>query len=148
MSMTPMIFPDINALLNCTAFVLLLFGRRMIATGRIQAHKRFMLSTLVVSCLFLVSYLTYHATYGSQTFWGTGWVRTVYLVILGTHTVCAAAIVPMALITARRGLKRQDVLHKQIARWTFPVWLYVSVTGVIIYLMLYQFRPGGVDSLT
>lgn len=146
--MTPMIFPDINALLNCTALVLLLLGRRMIAKGRIQTHKKFMLSTLGVSCLFLISYLTYHSLYDSQPFWGTGWIRTTYLLILATHTVCAAAIVPMALITARRGLKREDVLHKQIARWTFPVWLYVSITGVVIYLMLYQFRPGGVDSLT
>lgn len=146
--MTPMIFPDINALLNCTAFVLLLLGRRMIAKGRIQTHKKFMLSTLGVSSLFLISYLTYHSLYDSQPFWGTGWIRTAYLLILATHTVCAAAIVPMAIITARRGLKREDVLHKQIARWTFPVWLYVSITGVVIYLMLYQFRPGGVDSLT
>lgn len=146
--MTPMIFPDVNAFLNCTAFVLLLLGRRMIAKGRITEHRRFMLSTLGVSCLFLISYLTYHTLYGSQPFWGTGWIRTVYLGILATHTVCATAIVPMALITARRGLKRQDVLHKQIARWTFPIWLYVSVTGVLIYLLLYQFRPGGVGSLT
>ncbi len=146
--MTPMIFPDVNALLNFTAFVLLLLGRRMIATGRVEAHRRFMISTFGVSCLFLISYLTYHATYGSQPFWGTGWIRTAYLVILGTHSVCAAAIVPMVLVTLRRGLKRQDVLHKRIARWTYPVWLYVSVTGVVIYVMLYQFRPGGVGSLT
>jgi uncharacterized membrane protein YozB (DUF420 family) len=146
--MTPYLFPDINAALNLTATILLLMGRRMIAQRRIDAHRRFMIGTFSVSCLFLVSYLTYHSLYGSQPFWGTGWVRTLYLAILGTHSLCAAAIVPLVLITLRRGLKREDSRHRKIARWTYPVWLYVSVTGVVIYLMLYQFRPGGPGSLT
>lgn len=146
--MTPFLFPDINALLNLTATVLLLFGRRMISQKRIDMHKRFMIATFATSCLFLVSYLTYHSLYGSQSFWGSGWLKGLYLAILGTHSVCAAAIVPMVLITLKRGLKREDGLHKRIARWTYPVWLYVSVTGVLIYVMLYQLRPGGPGSLS
>lgn len=97
-----------------------------------------MIAVFVVSALFLTSYLVYHYQHGSQPFQGQGWVRPVYFSILFTHTVLAMAVVPMALMSLRRGLKRMDEQHRKIARWTYPVWLYVSVTGVVIYLMLYQ----------
>lgn len=97
-----------------------------------------MISTFVVSCLFLVSYLTYHAIHGTTRFPGEGWLRPVYFTILITHTFCAAAIVPLAIITLRRGLRNAIDKHKQLARWTYPIWMYVSVTGVVIYLLLYH----------
>ncbi len=130
--------PLVNALLNSTSAILLFLGHRFMKQGRIQAHRSCMISVFVVSGLFLTSYLVYHYQHGSEPFQGQGWVRPVYFAILFTHTVLATAIVPMALITLRRGLKRMDNLHRKIARWTYPVWLYVSVTGVVIYLMLYQ----------
>ena len=139
--MSPGTLPALNAVLNATAAILLVVGHHMIKTGRVEIHRKCMISAVVVSCLFLASYLTYHSMYGSQPFWGTGWVRTVYLIILGTHSVCAAAVVPLVLVTLVRGLKRQDARHKRLARWTYPVWIYVSVTGVVVYLMLYQLKP-------
>jgi len=139
--MSPGTLPALNAVLNATAAILLVVGHHMIKTGRVEIHRKCMISAVVVSCLFLASYLTYHWMYGSQPFWGTGWVRTVYLIILGTHSVCAAAVVPLVLVTLVRGLKRQDASHKRLARWTYPVWIYVSVTGVVVYLMLYQLKP-------
>ena len=130
--------PLVNALLNSTSAILLVLGHRFMKQGRIDAHKQCMIAVFFVSGLFLTSYLFYHYQHGSEPFQGQGWVRPVYFSILLTHTVLATAIVPMAIITLLRGLKRKDALHRKIARWTYPVWLYVSVTGVVIYLMLYQ----------
>jgi uncharacterized membrane protein YozB (DUF420 family) len=130
--------PTLNACLNATSAVLLVLGRLAIARGDRAAHKRFMISTMGVSVAFLVSYLVFHALRGSTPFTGTGTVRTVYFTILVTHSILAAAVVPMAIITLRRGLAAAYPLHRAIARWTFPVWLYVSVTGVVVYLMLYH----------
>jgi uncharacterized membrane protein YozB (DUF420 family) len=132
------LLPTINACLNATSAILLLSGRLAIARGDRAAHKRFMISTMAVSVAFLVSYLTYHALRGSTPFTGTGAVRTLYFAILVSHSILAAAVVPMAIITLRRGLAAKYPLHRAIARWTFPVWLYVSVTGVVVYLMLYH----------
>ena len=131
--------PTLNAILNGTAAVLLLAGWWNIRRGRIEIHRRYMIAAFTASVLFLVSYVTYHAQAGSRPFGGAGWLRPLYFTILLTHIALAAAIVPLALITLTRGLRREDVRHRRIARWTLPVWLYVSVTGVVIYLMLYRF---------
>lgn len=130
--------PALNATLNGTAALLLAAGYVLIRTGRQEAHKRCMLGALTASVLFLVSYVIYHANTGSRPFPGTGPVRIVYFTILITHVVLAVMIVPLALITANRGLRAQFDRHVRIARWTLPLWLYVSVTGVVIYLMLYR----------
>lgn len=130
--------PALNATLNGTAALLLAAGYVLIRTGRQEAHKRCMLGALTASVFFLVSYVIYHANTGSRPFPGTGPVRIVYFTILITHVVLAVTIVPLALITANRGLRAQFDRHIRIARWTLPLWLYVSVTGVVIYLMLYR----------
>ncbi len=131
--------PTVNALLNGAAAVLLVSARVLIGRNRVQAHKRVMIAAFATSSVFLVNYLTYHALiHGSKHFTGQGWVRSVYFSILTSHTILAAAIVPLVLITLSRGLRRSDLRHRAIARWTFPLWLYVSVTGVVIYLMLYH----------
>jgi len=130
--------PALNAILNATAAVFLSAGYMQIRRGRIEVHKRFMLAALTTSALFLISYLVYHANTGSRPFPGDGVVRLVYFTILITHVVLAAVILPLALITASRGLRAQYDRHVRIARWTLPLWIYVSVTGVVIYLMLYQ----------
>jgi putative membrane protein len=132
--------PTLNAALNTLCTVLLVVAYRPIRAGRIDQHRRTMLAAFTTSVLFLISYVTYHAQIGSKPFPGTGFVRTAYFVILIPHVILAAAVVPMALVTLRRGLRRDDVRHRAIARWTFPIWLFVSVTGVIVYLMLYCFR--------
>ncbi len=130
--------PALNATLNGTAALLLAAGYVLIRTGRQEAHKQCMLGALTASVFFLVSYVIYHANTGSRPFPGTGPVRIVYFTILITHVVLAVTIVPLALITANRGLRAQFDRHIRIARWTLPLWLYVSVTGVVIYLMLYR----------
>ena len=130
--------PAVNATLNATSAVLLTTGYTLIRRGRIQQHKRVMIAAFCVSVAFLVSYLVYHAQVGSVRFRGTGPIRTTYLGILLTHTVLAAAVPFLAVITLVRGLRRKDSRHRAIARWTLPIWLYVSVTGVIVYLMLYK----------
>ena len=130
--------PAVNAALNGTSLVLLLLGFWNIKRGKKEAHRLCMGSAFLVSILFLACYLWYHAHIGSKPFPGQGWVRPVYFTILLTHTVLAAAIVPLVLVTLSRGLKRQDARHRALARWTLPIWMYVSVTGVVIYLMLYQ----------
>ena len=135
------VLPVVNAVLNATAATLLLIGHRFIKKGNRKAHRKTMISVVVVSGLFLVSYLTYHSIHGSQPFQGTGWARILYFTILVSHSILAAATVPLALITLVRGLRERFDSHKKIARWTYPIWLYVSVTGVIIYLMLYQLFP-------
>lgn len=130
--------PALNATLNGLSALLLATGYVLIRRGRRDLHKQFMLAALATSSLFLVSYVIYHANTGSRPFQGTGVVRPIYFAILITHVILAAVIVPLALTTAIRGLKAQYRLHRAIARWTLPLWLYVSVTGVVIYLMLYQ----------
>lgn len=135
------IFPAINASLNATSALLIVVGRVLIAKKLVAAHRRTMIAAVSVSALFLCSYLFYHffVVAGMVTrFQGTGWARTVYFSILLTHTVLAVAVVPMVLVTLWRGLKGNFDKHRRIARWTFPVWLYVSVTGVLVYFMLYR----------
>ena len=133
--------PALNAMLNGTAAILLLRGYALIRAGRRAEHKRFMIAAVCVSALFLISYLTYHAQVGAVYFQKTGLLRAVYLTILFTHTVLAAAVPVLAIITLRRALKAEKTdkfySHRRIARWTLPIWIYVSVTGVVVYLMLY-----------
>ena len=131
-------FPAINATLNGTSAILLVSGRWFIAQKQIAAHRACMITALVTSSLFLVCYLYYHYHVGSVHFPGTGLWRTVYFTILISHTLLAMTVVPLVLITLSRALKNRFPQHRAIARWTFPIWLYVSVTGVIVYLMLYQ----------
>jgi uncharacterized membrane protein YozB (DUF420 family) len=130
--------PALNATLNGIAGVFLLAGFYFIRTRQIARHRASMLAAFATSTLFLISYLIYHANVGSRPFTGQGAIRLVYFTVLITHIVLAAAIVPMALVTLRRGLIRDDARHRRIAKITWPIWMYVSVTGVIIYLMLYQ----------
>ena len=130
--------PALNATLNAIAAVLLVAGYVMIRRGNIAAHKRIMLSAFATSALFLTSYLIYHANIGSRPFTGQGPIRIVYFTILITHVILAAAILPMALITLNHALRERFERHVPIARWTLPIWLYVSVTGVLVYWMLYR----------
>jgi uncharacterized membrane protein YozB (DUF420 family) len=133
--------PLINATLNGIATVLLITGYIFIRQYKVRAHNQVMLAAFVVSCVFLVCYLIHHYNAGLVTFDKRGWVRDVYLWILGTHTVLAAITPVLAVITLRRGLLRRFESHKAIAKWTVPVWLYVSVTGVVVYVLLYQVEP-------
>ena len=135
--MTP-VLPAVNAVLNATSAVLLVWGYRLIRRKRIQTHRKVMTTAFVASCLFLVCYVIYHVQVGSVPFQRTGAIRTVYLGILATHTVLAAAVPVLAIITLRRGLAGRYDRHRAIARWTLPIWLYVSVTGVVVYVMLYR----------
>ena len=130
--------PAMNATLNGVASTFLIAGYVFIRNGRRDAHRLCMLSALTTSALFLVSYVVYHANAGSVRFQGTGVIRAVYFAVLVPHVILAATILPLALITTARGLRGDFVRHVRIARWTLPVWLYVSVTGVIVYVMLYQ----------
>ena len=133
--------PHLNAVLNTTSALLLLSGYRFIRLGRIQAHRNCQVTAVVTSSLFLISYLTYHYYHGATRFAGQGIVRPVYFTILITHTILAVVIVPMIIVTLYRAARADFVRHRRIARWTLPLWLYVSVTGVIVYLMLYQIYP-------
>jgi putative membrane protein len=133
--------PALNALLNGTSAILLLLGHSLIKRKLITAHRRVMIAAFAVSSFFLASYLIYHAHVGSVRFLGTGWVRPVYFTILISHTILAATVVPLVLITLARGLRGNFERHRAIARWTYPIWLYVSVTGVVVYLMLYRLYP-------
>ncbi|HVS87213.1 MAG TPA: DUF420 domain-containing protein [Candidatus Acidoferrum sp.] len=128
----------LNASLNGTSAILLAGGYAAIRSGKIAVHKAFMISAFTVSSVFLISYLVYHARVGSVHFQGQGWIRPVYFVLLGSHTILAAVIVPMILITLRRAWLEQFDRHRLIARWTLPLWFYVSVTGVIVYFLLYH----------
>jgi uncharacterized membrane protein YozB (DUF420 family) len=130
--------PSINATLNAITTVLLLCGYVLIRQRKPQLHKRFMLAAFVTSCVFLTCYLIYHAQVGSVHYPKTGLIRTVYLSILTTHTALAATVPPLAIVTLRRGLTARFDPHRKIARWTLPIWLYVSVTGVVVYVMLYR----------
>ena len=129
--------PTLNAILNGSGFVLLLSGFYFIKHGNITAHKMCMLSAFFLSVLFIISYLIYHFNVGSVRFERTGLIRQIYLIILVSHTILAVVNVPLVLITIYRAWKENFTRHVKIARWTLPIWLYVSVTGVIIYLMLY-----------
>ena len=130
--------PAVNATLNATSAILLSMGYYFIRRKNTAAHKRCMLAAFGASLLFLTSYLFYHSQVGSVRFTGTGWIRGLYFTILTSHTILAATIVPLAIITLSRAWKARFEKHKRIARWTLPVWFYVSVTGVIIYWMLYK----------
>lgn len=132
------IFPQINATLNGTTAILLLIGRNFIRHGRMAAHRVVMIAAIVLSMLFLTSYLYYHYHVGSVRFQGQGWSRPLYFSILISHTTLAVVIVPMVIITLSRALRERFDRHRAIARWTFPLWMYVSVTGVIVYFMLYH----------
>ena len=130
--------PALNATLNGVAALFLLAGYAFIKRRQIGAHRACMLSACAASALFLVSYVIYHANAGSKPFPGTGGARVVYFVILITHVVLAAVILPMAIVTLSRALRERFDLHVPLARWTLPIWLYVSVTGVVIFVMLYR----------
>ncbi len=138
------IFPVINATLNGTSGVLLFIGRSFIKRGRMTAHRNFMIAAFTSSILFLTSYLYYHISLrlhggsGGVHFQGQGWARPVYFTILISHTILAVVIVPLVIITLSRGLRSRFDKHRAIARWTYPLWMYVSVTGVVIYFMLYH----------
>jgi uncharacterized membrane protein YozB (DUF420 family) len=131
--------PAVNATLNGTSAVLLSSGYVLIRQGKQDTHKKVMLTAFTVSILFLISYLFYHSQVGSVHYPHTGTLRVIYLTILTSHTILAAMVPVLAIITLRRALKNKFDRHRRIARWTLPIWLYVSVTGVIVYLMLYQF---------
>ena len=130
--------PSVNAALNATAAVLLVWGYTLIRRKRIQTHRKVMLAAFATSSLFLICYIVYHGQVGSVHFPKTGAIRTVYLSILGTHTLLAATVPVLAIITLSRALGGRFDKHRKIARWTLPIWLYVSVTGVVVYLMLYH----------
>ena len=132
------LLPTLNAILNASSGILVLFGYRNIKRSNESVHKRLMLSAMGVSALFFASYLFYHWEVGSVKFQGSGIIRTFYFTLLISHTVLAVTIVPMVLRTAYLALKGKFSEHKKIAKWTFPIWVYVSVTGVMVYLMLYQ----------
>jgi len=130
--------PALNACLNSISAILLAAGYFFIRRRQIERHRLAMTAAFVTSCLFLVSYLVYHYNVGSVPFAKQGWVRPVYFTILITHVVLAATIVPLALITLNNAWRKRFDKHRRIARWTWPLWMYVSVTGVVIYVMLYQ----------
>ena len=130
--------PGVNATLNGLATVLLITAWVLVKRRRLVAHRNFMIAALVCSAVFLTSYLVYHAQVGSVRFTKQGTIRTIYFTILLTHTVLAVAIVPMVLVTLSRGLSARYDKHRSIARWTLPLWMYVSITGVVVYWMLYR----------
>ena len=136
--------PALNAVLNATSAVLLVAGYLFIRRRKVAQHKFCMLSAFGVSCVFLVSYLTLRYYAGMTRFPGQGWIRPVYFTILTSHTILAAAIVPLALVTLSRAFRARFDRHVRIARWTLPLWLYVSVTGVLVYWILYHLFPPGV----
>lgn len=133
--------PALNAGLNTASFLLLLSGYLFIRRRRVEAHRACMLAACAVSVAFLISYLTYHFQVGSVRFGAQGWVRPLYFAILITHTILAAAVVPLVLVTLARAWKKKFEAHRAIARLTLPVWMYVSITGVVVYLILYRLFP-------
>ncbi len=133
--------PALNALLNSSSAIFLAAGYVQIRRRRIPSHRACMFIAFGCSVVFLASYVIYHLHAGVIAFTGQGWIRPVYFTLLGTHTVLAIAIVPLALITLSRALTRKFDRHRRIARWTLPIWMYVSVTGVIVYLLLYRLYP-------
>ena len=139
--MTVYDLPLVNASLNATATVLLLIARNKIKHRDIGTHKNIMIAAFAVSIVFLICYLIYHYNVLSVPFRDPSWFRPIYLTLLVTHVILAASVPVLAVITLRRGLKREDRMHKRIAKYTYPIWLYVSITGVVIYLLLYQIFP-------
>jgi len=135
------VLPHLNACLNASSFVLLSSGYFFIRRKNVKAHRTCQISALTASVVFLISYVVYHQHHGVTKFAGQGMARPIYFVILTTHTFLAALIVPFVIITVRRAMRRDFIRHKQIARWTLPMWLYVSITGVVVYLMLYHLYP-------
>jgi uncharacterized membrane protein YozB (DUF420 family) len=130
--------PTLNATLNASSAVFLTLGYFFIRSRRIQAHKACMLGAFACSTVFLVSYVLYHLRVGSVAFQGQGWIRPVYFTLLTSHTLLAVTVVPLALVTLARALRGSFEMHRRIARWALPVWLYVSATGVIVYFLLYH----------
>jgi len=130
--------PAVNATLNAISGILLLIGYGLIRARKIALHRRFMIAAFVASSLFLVCYIVYHAQVGSVRFTRHGFVRPLYFTILITHVTLAAVVLPLAIVTLSRGLAAKYAVHRKVARWTFPIWLYVSVTGVLVYVLLYQ----------
>jgi putative membrane protein len=135
------VLPHLNAALNASSFILLTSGYFFIRRGRVIAHRNCQLSALTASILFLISYVVYHAHHGTTRFAGQGMARTAYFTILTTHTILAVVIVPFVIVTLRRALRGDFLRHRALARWTLPMWLYVSITGVVVYLMLYHLYP-------
>lgn len=135
--------PTLNAILNATSGILIVIGYSFIRRGRVAAHRACMIGAVTSSTLFLISYLVYHVGFkaGVTRFTGTGWVRPFYFTILISHTILAVTIVPFIIVTLTRALRGQFLRHRAVARWTFPMWLYVSITGVVVYLMLYHIFP-------
>ena len=133
--------PHVNACLNSTSAILLLTGYTFIRRRNVVAHRTCQVAALAISILFLASYLTYHFNHGATRFQGTGLVRPIYFTILTTHTILAMVIVPLVILTFYRAFRGDFARHRRIARITLPLWLYVSITGVIVYLMLYQIYP-------
>ena len=133
--------PTLNAALNALAAILLIAGYLEIRALRVRRHRALMLAAFAVSILFLVSYLVYHYHVGSVRFAGQGWIRPVYFAVLISHTLLAAAVPVLAVLTLRLAWRGEFARHRRLARWTFPIWLYVSVTGVVVYLLLYQIYP-------
>jgi len=130
--------PAVNATLNAISGILLLIGYGLIRARKIALHRRFMIAAFAASSLFLVCYIVYHAQVGSVRFTRHGFVRPLYFTILITHVTLAAVVLPLAIVTLSRGLAAKYAVHRKVARWTFPIWLYVSVTGVLVYVLLYQ----------
>ena len=133
--------PTINAILNATSGILIIIGYIMIRRKKIAAHRACMIGAVSASVIFLISYLVYHFNVGATRFAGTGWSRPVYFTVLVTHTALAAVLAPVVVVTLRRALKGEFARHLKIAKWTFPMWLYVSITGVLVYFMLYHWFP-------
>ena len=135
------VLPHLNATLNASSFILLSSGYYFIRRKRVSAHRNCQLAALTASVLFLVSYIVYHSHHGVTPFAGQGIARPIYFTILTTHTFLAVVIVPFVIVTVKRAMRGDFVRHKAIARWTLPMWLYVSITGVVVYLMLYHLYP-------
>ena len=135
------VLPHLNATLNASSFILLSSGYYFIRRGRVNAHRNCQLAALTASIIFLISYIVYHLHHGATRFAGQGIARPIYFTILLTHTVLAVVIVPFVIVTLRRALRRDFQRHRALARWTLPMWLYVSITGVLVYLMLYHLYP-------
>ena len=135
------VLPHLNAALNASSFILLSTGYYFIRRGRVIAHRNCQLAALTVSILFLISYVTYHQHHGTTRFTGQGIARSVYFTILTSHTILAVVIVPFVIVTFLRAFRGDFQRHRALARWTLPMWLYVSVTGVLVYLMLYHLYP-------
>ncbi|HET8676871.1 MAG TPA: DUF420 domain-containing protein [Blastocatellia bacterium] len=133
--------PTLNAILNATSGILIIIGYVMIRRGKINAHRACMIGAVTASIIFLISYLIYHFNVGATRFAGTGWSRPFYFTVLVSHTILAVVLAPVVVVTLRRALKGDFKRHRKIARWTFPMWIYVSITGVLVYFMLYHWFP-------